>query len=308
MVPHCAKVALLLAGAATAAAAAVTVEQDQFLAEVDVGGRQFIVSNISAVITYVSFVVALVMLAGFAYVAFAFRSKSSSHYDRRGFGDNDAVNWIFYNKDLHRFKRSKDIDMDQELAVKLSVLNDSFKKFDMESLGCQMLLSCESAQLETAQHPIYGELTPRIHKLISKTKARDMDDNRIGKLRQAHREGRKDGTSCKKLYGDLCPDLEKKLHKKPAVIIPTKESHKKLAKKQQYSQQMRLVSSSAPAAAAAAAYRTFGGASGEDLEDYDDTIGFPKKLAVVPDLAYSSKKKKQYFNKDAKKKYRGAHF
>ena len=54
----------------------------------------------------------------------------------------------------------------KELAVKLSVLNDSFKKFDMESIGCQMLLSCESAQLETAQHPIYGELTPRIHKLI----------------------------------------------------------------------------------------------------------------------------------------------
>ena len=35
--------------------------------------RQFVVSNISLVITYVSFVVALVMLAGFIWVAFAFR-------------------------------------------------------------------------------------------------------------------------------------------------------------------------------------------------------------------------------------------
>jgi len=303
-----AKVYLLLVGAATAVGASNVDNDDKFVPDLPLSdGRQFIVSNISAVITYVSFVVALVMLAGFAYVAFAFRSKASSynHYDRRGFGSD--VNWIFYNKDLHRNKRSKDIDMDQELAVKLSVLNDSFKKFDMESIGCQMLLSCESAQLETAQHPIYGELTPRIHKLISKNKARDMpmDNNRIGKLRQAHREGRRDGTSCKKLYGDLCPDLEKKLQRSKVVPPPTKESHKKLAKKQQYSEQLRLSqAASAPAAAAAAAYRTFG-ASGEE-EPYDDTIGFPKKL--TEQTAYSSKKKKQYYNKDAKKKYRGAHF
>ena len=89
------------------------------------------------------------------------------------------------------------------------------------------------------------------------------------------------------------------------MLSPTKESHKKLAKKQQYSEQLRLSqAASAPAAAAAAAYRTFG-ASGEE-EPYDDTIGFPKKL--TEQTAYSSKKKKQYYNKDAKKKYRGAHF
>ena len=34
---------------------------------------------------------------------------------------------------------------------------------------------------------------------------------KLGKLLNAYHEGRKPGTSCKKLYGDLCPDLEKKL-------------------------------------------------------------------------------------------------
>lgn len=33
----------------------------------------------------------------------------------------------------------------------------------------------------------------------------------IGRLLNAHHEGRKPGTSCKKLYGDVCPDLEKTL-------------------------------------------------------------------------------------------------
>jgi len=87
-------------------------------------GRQFVVSNISAVITYVSFVVALVMLAGFAWVAFAFRGSHASygHYDRRGFDGND-INWQFYQStEPRRFKRSKDMNSDQELAVKLTVL------------------------------------------------------------------------------------------------------------------------------------------------------------------------------------------
>ena len=68
------KVYLLLVGAATAVGASNVDNDDKFVPDLPLSdGRQFIVSNISAVITYVSFVVALVMLAGFAYVAFAFR-------------------------------------------------------------------------------------------------------------------------------------------------------------------------------------------------------------------------------------------
>ena len=46
------------------------------------------------------------------------------------------------------------------------MLDESFRKFEMDDIGCQMLLSCEAAQLETMKHPIYGNLTPKIHKLL----------------------------------------------------------------------------------------------------------------------------------------------
>ena len=65
---------MLLVSAATAVKASTVDSEDDYVPDLPLGdGRQIIVSNISAVITYVSFVVALVMLAGFAYVAFAFR-------------------------------------------------------------------------------------------------------------------------------------------------------------------------------------------------------------------------------------------
>lgn len=181
-------------------------------------GRTFGVSNISLTITYVSLVVAMIMLAGFMWITFSFGAagKGSNSYERRGF---DNQEWMYGGG---RYRRSTKEMEDQDLAEKLVVLNDSFKKFDMENLGCQMLVSCEAAQLETAEHPIYGKLTPKIHKLLSKTKARsDVDGNRIGKLRQAHREGRRDGASCKKLYGDLCPELDKKFAEEEDVIAVT---------------------------------------------------------------------------------------
>ena len=52
------------------------------------------------------------------------------------------------------------------MASKLHMLDESFRKFEMDDLGCQMLLSCESAQLETMDHPIYGDLTSKLHKFL----------------------------------------------------------------------------------------------------------------------------------------------
>ena len=52
------------------------------------------------------------------------------------------------------------------MASKLHMLDESFRKFEMDDLGCQMLLSCEAAQLETLDHPIYGNLTSKVHKLL----------------------------------------------------------------------------------------------------------------------------------------------
>ena len=52
------------------------------------------------------------------------------------------------------------------MASKLHMLDESLRKFEMDDLGCQMLLSCEAAQLETMDHPVYGNLTSKMHKLL----------------------------------------------------------------------------------------------------------------------------------------------
>merc|ERR1719270_2496646 len=65
------------------------------------------------------------------------------------------------------------------------------------------------------EHGIYGDLTQKIHKKMDK--AEEEDKARINasleKLLQAHREGRKVGSSCKKLYGGLCHNLMEKMDK-----------------------------------------------------------------------------------------------
>ena len=47
----------------------------------------------------------------------------------------------------------------------------------------------------------------------AKSSRESKSGTRVHKLLQAHREGRKHGSSCKKLYGDLCHSLMEKIEK-----------------------------------------------------------------------------------------------
>jgi len=195
----------------------VSVDEDE--------GRTFSVSNISLVITYVTFIVGLTMLAGFIWLAFS-AGGGDSHggygYNRRIFTEGIS-DWLFsgfnffeHDGNYKRQKRSTSFEFrDQAMASKLHMLDESFRKFEMDDLGCQMLLACESAQLETMEHGIYGDLTQKIHKFLSSAKSsrQSKSGTRVEKLLQAHREGRKVGSSCKKLYGGLCHNLMEKMDK-----------------------------------------------------------------------------------------------
>jgi len=69
-------------------------------------GRTFSVSNISLVITYVTFIVGLTMLAGFIWLAFSANGGSShgsygSNYNRRIFPDGIS-DWLFSGINLFR--------------------------------------------------------------------------------------------------------------------------------------------------------------------------------------------------------------
>ena len=67
-------------------------------------GRAFSISNISLVITYVTLVVAAVMLAGFIWVAFAFSDTKQGGGGGYGYGYDDYA----------RQRRSADDDDDDE--------------------------------------------------------------------------------------------------------------------------------------------------------------------------------------------------
>jgi hypothetical protein len=81
-------------------------------------GRTFSVSNISLVITYVTFIVGLAMLGGFIWLAFSANGGSShgsygSNYNRRIF-PGGITDWLFSGINLFRnapdgdyYKRNK---------------------------------------------------------------------------------------------------------------------------------------------------------------------------------------------------------
>jgi len=105
--------------------------------------RTFGVSNISLVITYVTVIIAALMLAGFLWVAFAY-SGSGRRRKREAFYE------------------------DEDMAAKLHWINESFRKYQIEDVGCQLYVACEAGKLQGLnKHPKFGRLTTMIHKLIS---------------------------------------------------------------------------------------------------------------------------------------------
>ena len=60
-------------------------------------GRTFSISNISLVITYVTFIVGLTMLAGFIWLAFSTQGSSGGYgsYNRRSDFSGGLGNWLF---------------------------------------------------------------------------------------------------------------------------------------------------------------------------------------------------------------------
>ena len=54
-----------------------------------------------------------------------------------------------------------------DMAFKLYSLNESFRKYQMEDLECQMYVACEAGkQLHGENHEDFGSLTKRIHKIF----------------------------------------------------------------------------------------------------------------------------------------------
>ena len=55
-----------------------------------------------------------------------------------------------------------------DMAAKLHWINESFRKYQIEDVGCQLYVACEAGKLQGLnKHPKFGRLTTMIHKLIS---------------------------------------------------------------------------------------------------------------------------------------------
>ena len=82
-------------------------------------GRTFSISNISLVITYVTFIVGLTMLAGFIWLAFSTQGSSGGYgsYNRRSDFSGGLGKWLFsldnffdYDGEYKRHKRSNSFE------------------------------------------------------------------------------------------------------------------------------------------------------------------------------------------------------
>ena len=136
-------------------------------------GRTFGVSNISLVITYVTVIIAALMLAGFLWVAFAYSGSGKRRKRRDAFYDDEGKKKIFsflFTKKIYIFCNifTFFFFFILDMVAKLHWINESFRKYQIEDVGCQLYVACEAGKLQGLnKHPKFGRLTTMIHKLIS---------------------------------------------------------------------------------------------------------------------------------------------
>lgn len=154
-------------------------------------GRSFGISNISLVITYTTVVIAALMLAGFLWMAFAYSGQSSSGYGRR---KRDAFN------------------VNEDLAAKLHWINESFRRYEIEDLGCQLYIACEAGKIKgEKKSPKIGRITTMIHSMISPIQLSEVDrlPKEVKRLFLAYQEGSMLDETCSSLYAAICPLITK---------------------------------------------------------------------------------------------------
>jgi len=160
-------------------------------AENEIGTGRFGVSNISLVITYATVVIAALMLTGFMWMAFAYSGQSSSGYGRR---KRDAFN------------------VDEDMAAKLHWINESFRTYEIEDLGCQLYVACEAGKIKgEKKSPKIGRITTMIHSLISPIELGEVDQlpTDVKRLFLAYQEGSMLNETCSSLYSAICPLIAK---------------------------------------------------------------------------------------------------
>jgi len=161
-------------------------------AENDIGmGRSFGISNISLVITYTTVVIAALMLAGFLWMAFAYSGQSSSGYGR---------------------KKREAFNIDEDMAAKLHWINESFRRYEIEDLGCQLYIACEAGKIKGEQKsPKIGRITTMIHSMISPIQLSEVDrlPKDVKRLFLAYQEGSMLDETCTSLYSAICPLITK---------------------------------------------------------------------------------------------------
>ncbi|TRY67092.1 hypothetical protein TCAL_05154 [Tigriopus californicus] len=113
-----------------------------------------------------------------------------------------------YGSHYRRFKREEQ----DEMASLIYAIMESFKKYEVDEIGCQIQLACESAQYQKGQkHSQYQGLPARIHKLLSTMTLFDLDPEEfllhdyVLDLLKAHELGLHSGQSiCDNTYGSRC--------------------------------------------------------------------------------------------------------
>lgn len=59
-----------------------------------------------------------------------------------------------------------DFELFLEMAAKLHWIKESFKKYEIEDLGCQLYIACEAGKIKDSKKKV-GRMTTMIHSLIS---------------------------------------------------------------------------------------------------------------------------------------------
>jgi len=184
-----------------------------------------LIALISFLISIVGFFVPLIVAFGLLGRGTSATSAAlgSVFSNRKNNNKNQILNFINRKRKLKRRKETKlreraelpEYYEDEEynnMAAKLHWINESFRRYEIEDLGCQLYIACEAGKIKGEQKsPKIGRITTMIHSMISPIQLSEVDrlPKDVKRLFLAYQEGSMLDETCTSLYSAICPLITK---------------------------------------------------------------------------------------------------
>jgi len=197
----------------------------------DDGVKRALVSN-SNTVALLSFVISIIGFFVPLIVAFGLLGRGTSStsaalgsiFSSKKSNKKQVLSFIKNKRKLKRRKETSELQersgtseevaeaFTDHMAAKLHWINESFRRYEIEDLGCQLYIACEAGKIKgEKKSPKIGRITTMIHSMISPIELSEVDrlPKEVKRLFLAYQEGSMLDETCSSLYGAICPLITK---------------------------------------------------------------------------------------------------